>query len=222
MTYFNSDFLDFFKELEQNNSKEWFDINRKRYERSVKNPFKRFVLALVDSLQEIYPDIDLSDKYSIMRINRDIRFSKDKTPYKTHVASMINPLGKKDKSRPGLYVQANHKDVRIYSGSHNLEKDQLECIRGYIKENINEFNSLISNKDFVNTFGEILGEKNKRIPPEFRVIEKVQPLIANKEFYWYFKLNSLELLQDSLLENLISKFKKALSVNNFFKKALDN
>lgn len=221
MPHFNKDFIDFFNELEKNNSKEWFDANRKKYEESVKKPFKQFVLALVEALQEVYPDIDLSDKYSIMRINRDIRFSKDKTPYKIHMSSMINPLGKKDKSRPGFYVQANHKDVRIYSGAYALEKDQLQSVREHIKDNINEFNTLISGKDFVDTFGEVLGERNKRIPPEFREIEKVQPLIANKGFYWYFKLNSSELTKDSLVINLIEKFKKALPVNKFFQEALN-
>ncbi len=89
MIYFNQDYLDFFKELEQNNSKEWFDENRKRYEKSVKGPFKAFAKDLADEMQYLYPEVNLVENTSIIRINRDIRFSKDKTPYKIHNGVMI-------------------------------------------------------------------------------------------------------------------------------------
>ncbi|NAY93389.1 TIGR02453 family protein [Muricauda sp. JGD-17] len=220
MAYFDEDFLKFFKELAESNSKEWFDLNRKRYLKSVKEPFKSFTLELINALQSLYPKIDLSSKYSIMRINRDVRFTKDKTPYKTHMSAIVLPHGKKDKSRPGFYIQASHKDVRVYSGAHNLEKEQLFAIRNYITENIHEFNTLIKEKSFVETFGEIQGDKHKRIPPEFREAASIQPLIRNKEFYWYFKLKAEELLEDNLIDVLIDRYTNCLPVNAFFKKTL--
>ena len=124
MKYFDRDFINFFSELEKNNNKEWFDGNRKRYEKSVKEPFKLFVDGLVVQLQELYPDVDLTGKASVMRINRDIRFSADKTPYKIHMSAMILPYGRKEEMMPGMYVQANHVDVRVYSGAHDLDKDK--------------------------------------------------------------------------------------------------
>lgn len=220
MRYFDKDFSIFFEELEKNNTKEWFDKNRKRYERSVKKPFKEFVLKLVDTLQELYPNKDLSNKYSIMRINRDVRFSKDKTPYKVQMSSIILPNGKGNKTLPGFYIQANHKDIRVYSGAHMLDKKQLNAIRLYIKDNLNEFNSLIKSPDFSNTFGEIQGKKHKRIPIDFKEMEAIQPLIANKEFYWFFKLPSKELTSDSIVNQLVDKYKKSLPVNHFFERAL--
>lgn len=220
MAHFNKDFANFFKELAKNNTKEWFDENRKRYEKSIKIPFKNFVLDLVKQLQEVYPDTDLSDKYSIMRINRDIRFGVDKTPYKIHMGTMIMPNGKKDKTKPGFYMQANHKDIRVYSGAHMLEKNQLQAVRNHIKENLEEFNALINDKSFSEVFGEIQGDKNKRLPAEFREIESLQPLIANKSFYWYFKIKSDNLTKETLIEQLVSKYKKALPLNTFFEEAL--
>ncbi len=220
MQYFDNDFLEFFKELEANNNKDWFDENRKRYEKSVKKPFKEFMLRLVQALQEIYPDIDLSDKSSIMRINRDIRFSADKTPYKIHMAGMVSPHGKKEMSKPGFYVQANHNDIRVYSGVHMLEKESLQMVREHIKDNLEEFDKLISAKDFVSTYSEILGEKNKRLPKEFQEVEAKQPLIANKGFYWYFKLKPSVITKENLIEQLIDNYKKALPVNAFFEEAL--
>src|SRR5680860_402665 len=221
MKYFDKDFTNFFKELEKNNSKEWFDKNRKRYEKSVKEPFKKFVLDLIEALQKVYPNVDLSNEYSIMRINRDIRFSADKTPYKIHMGSMIMPNGKKDKTKPGFYIQANHKDVRVYSGAHMLEKEQLQAARTHIRKNLKEFDILINDKDFVQAFGEILGEKNKRLPKEFKEVEDKQPLIANKSFYWYFKLKPETLTRDGLIDALVSRHKNALPLNRFFEKALD-
>ena len=81
--YFEEDFLDFFTELAFNNEKSWFDVNRKRYEKSVKDPFKAFVVDMIAGIAEFDPSIttDLQPKDVSFRINRDIRFSKDKTPY---------------------------------------------------------------------------------------------------------------------------------------------
>ncbi len=220
MAYFDNDFSSFFEELEKNNDKEWFSENRKRYERSVKNPFKKFVVDLVQALQDLYPDTDLSDKYSIMRINRDIRFGTDKTPYKTQLGSLVMPGGKKNKTIPGFYIQVSHKDIRVYSGAQMLDKEQLLAIRTHIKENIDEFNSLITNPDFVSIFGEIQGDKHKRLPPVFKEVETLQPLIANKDFYWFFKLPVDNLTKDSIIEILVSKYKVALPLNRFFEKAL--
>ena len=220
MAHFDKDYPKFFRELSKNNNKDWFDENRKRYEKSIKVPFKGFMLDLVEHLQPLYPDADLSSNYSIMRINRDIRFSADKTPYKNHMAGMIMPSGIKDKTRPGFYVQANHEDVRVYSGAHMLDKGQLQNIRQYINDNLKEFNKLISSKSFTNTFGEVHGEKNKRIPKEFQEAAEKQPLFFNKSFYWFFKLKASEVTSDSLVKQLVTNYKKSLPLNAFFDEAM--
>ena len=220
MAYFDNDFSRFFEALEKNNSKAWFDENRKRYEKSVKKPFKDFIIALSQELQELYPGTDLSDKYSIMRINRDIRFSADKTPYKIHMAGMVMPNGKKNKTKPGFYVQANHKDIRVYSGAHMLEKEQLQAVRSHIYEHLAEFNSLISDKSFTKIFGEVQGDKNKRLTSPFKELVNEQPLIANKNFYWYFKLKPGYLTHEQLIAELVANYKKAMPLNRFFEEAL--
>jgi len=218
---FSKDYLIFFSELEKNNNKEWFDENRKRYEKEVKKPFKIFISELAKALQPLYPDRDLSNNTSVMRINRDIRFSNDKTPYKIHMGGMIMPNGVKDKTRPGFYVQANHVDVRVYSGSHGLEKDRLQALRSHIKNNLTRFNKLVNDKEFNSIFSEILGEKNKRLPPEFQEVANAQPLIANKAFYWYFKLDPKLVLQDNAIEELVSRYRVTLPLNRFIDEVLD-
>jgi uncharacterized protein (TIGR02453 family) len=102
MSFFTADYLAFFKELAANNHKEWFDANRKRYETSVKEPFKAFTQHLIDELAKKEPAFkELKASDCIFRINRDIRFSKDKTPYKTQCSAVISPNGKKSSSIHG-------------------------------------------------------------------------------------------------------------------------
>ena len=102
MAFFTRDFIDFFKELSADNKKEWFDLNRKRYETSIKRPFAEFVQEMVDRIRADDPAVDISTKDAIFRINRDIRFSNDKTPYKTYMAALVSANGKKDKGTPGF------------------------------------------------------------------------------------------------------------------------
>ena len=97
MAYFDTDYLEFFKELAGNNHKEWFDIHRKRYEQSVKIPMQVFVKDLILALKRIDKEIQIEPKDAIFRINRDIRFSKDKSPYKLQSSAIISKYGKKDK-----------------------------------------------------------------------------------------------------------------------------
>jgi len=220
MIYFDRDFLNFFQELEKNNSKTWFDDHKKVYDKSVKEPFKLFVSDLAKKMQPLYPDVDMANKASVMRINRDIRFSRDKTPYKIHASAMILPHGKKEDMKPGMYVQANHVDVRVYAGLHELDKDQLLSVRTHIDYNLEEFNRIVSDKIFEETPGGILGEKNKRVDAEFREAFEQQPLLANKQFYWYFKFPPDLLLSDRLIDELVGKYRKTLHLNNFLLEAL--
>jgi uncharacterized protein (TIGR02453 family) len=186
----------------------------------VKEPFTHLVGELISELSEIYPNMTITPKDAIFRLNRDVRFSKDKTPYKIHMAALISPGGKKDKTTPAMYLQANHLDLRVYSGSHMLEKDQLYGVRKQIASNLKEFEKLISDKKFVETFGEIHGEQNKRLDPEFQKVQEKQPLVANKGFYYFFKLPPKSMTQEGLINEIITKYKVALPLNNFLIKGL--
>ncbi|MBN4051889.1 DUF2461 domain-containing protein [Cytophagaceae bacterium AH-315-L13] len=220
MAYFEQDFLNFFKELSKNNSKEWFDTNRKRYEKSVKEPFKNFVELMIELMRADDPAITMAAKDGIFRLNRDIRFSADKTPYKIQASAIISAGGKKDKTFPGIYFQFSAEDARIYSGCHMLEKGQLQNVREHIVDNLDEFNKLITDKKFTSTFGQVLGEKNKRLPKEFQEIEAKQPLIANKGFYYFVKFKPDIILQDDLPEVFMKHYEIVKPLKLFFSKPL--
>lgn len=222
MIYFDADYITFFSGLEANNTKEWFDANKKTYENKVKKPFAAFIEELIAAYNSLGYNIPMTAKDAVMRINRDVRFSNDKSPYKMHMSAMVSPHGKKDTTKPGMYIEANHKHLRLYTGSHMLEKQDLYNVRKHIADNIDEFNKLTTNKAFKEVFGEILGEKNKVIMPEFKDAADKQPLIYNKSFYYFANFEPKTLLQDALVDKLITAFKVAAPVNAFFEEALGN
>ena len=220
MGYFTKDYIDFFKELSANNKKEWFDKNRKRYEASIKEPFKVFVEEIISRMQKDDPAVTLEAKDSIFRINRDIRFSTDKTPYKTHMSALVSAGGKKDKTIPGLFFSLGAEKVTIYSGAHMIEKDILQKIREHIARNLSDFDKLITDKKFLDTFGEILGDKNKRLPKEFQEISEKQPLIANKHFYYLSTFKPTVILDPKLPDIFMDCYFTAKPLKLFFLEAM--
>lgn len=222
MAYFTKEYLQFFKGLKKNNNREWFHANKKQYESAVKKPFYDFVEKMIDQLSALDKTIVLTPKDCIFRINRDIRFSKDKTPYKTQMSAVIAPGGRKQLSGPpGLYIQFSVEDVRIYSGMYRLEKKDLQNIREAIASQPKEFAKLIKAKKFVNKFGEIHGEKNKRLPKEFQEAAEQQALLYNKSFYYFAQFKADLVLDPKLPKILVDHYKAAQPLNAFFRAAME-
>ncbi len=217
----DKDFLQFLKELPSNNNREWFTENKKRYQESVQKPFEELVLEITQKLDVLMPGVgEQSPKDSVFRIYRDVRFSKDKSPYKNHVSALISPGGKKDKTTPGMYIEASAEGVRIYSGSHMLEKEQLKAVRDKIVRESDRFKELKTKKDFKEAFGEILGEKNKKLAPEYSAIQNDIPEIANKSFYYGARLPASEILNADFPETALRTMKIAKGMNDFLEEAL--
>jgi len=221
MKYFTDDFLNFFYLLSQNNNRDWFNQNRKMYEQEVREPFKVFVGDLVKAIQQdIDPNFELLPKNAIFRINRDIRFSADKTPYKEHVGAIITNGGKKAKEEPGHYIQLSGGSLMIGGGAYFMEKESLYKLRKYLIMNGAEFDLLLAEKDFKKKYGEIMGKRNKRLPKELMVEVENNPLILNKQFFYMAELPPKKIVSNKLLSVVMDYFKAARPVNDFLKKAM--
>ncbi len=220
MQYFSSGFITFFKELSANNHKDWFDENRKRYEKEVKEPFKTFIGDLIPEVQKHDPEIQIQPKDAIFRINRDIRFSKDKTPYKTNVSAIISPYGRKDKSNPGLYVELGPEDMRVYGGLYMLSTQQVYNVRNAIANNLELFSNLVGNEVFVKHYGEIHGQQAKRLPKEFVEASEKQPLIFNKNWYYFNKFPAKTVENNNLMKTVMDYYVAGKPLMEFFKEAL--
>lgn len=222
MSFFTKEFLDFFKELDKNNNKTWFDKNRKRYEENVKDPFKEFVDLMILRIKEKEPELNITSKDAMFRINRDVRFSKDKRPYNSHVSAFISRGGRKSAEHPGFYFQFSYDKVIIGGGAYHIEKDGLYRIRKQIAKSPSEISKLVENKKFKEKYGAILGERLKRIPPEFQDAFEKQPLIANKQFYYMTELKPGVITKTELPKILIEYYNSGYKINEYLRAALMN
>lgn len=220
MSHFTKDFTQFFKELEKNNNKEWFDENRKRYESSVKKPLYSFVDEMIGRINSVEPDIQIQAKDAVTRINRDIRFSADKTPYNTHMGAVISTAGRKDKSVPGVFLRLDAEGVHVFGGAHGINTQQIQKVRSAIAADPEHFLTLISEPDFVKKFGEIKGEKSKRMPKEFAAITENYPVIANKSFYYVGQTDKKSIIDAKLPEIVMEYWHTAKPVKDFLTQAL--
>lgn len=215
MIYFTKDFIHFFNDLENNNNKEWFHANKKRYETYVKKPMQQFMTDLIAELKKFDAEIDADPKKSIGRINRDIRFSNDKTPYNIRAMAHIYK-GSKEEPFPIIAFQLGGKEMAIMSGYYKPSKEKIKSIRDKIQSDTAAFKKIYSDKEFVSKFGKICGESLKRIPAEYKETFEQEPLVANNQFYFMKKLKPDLVLTDELLPTLIDHYKVAKPINEFF------
>jgi uncharacterized protein (TIGR02453 family) len=217
MSFFTQDFIDFFIELAPNNNKDWFDINRKRYEKSVKEPFQKFVQHIIGQIAKTDKTFkDLEPKDCIFRINRDIRFSKDKSPYKLMVSAVVAPSGKKSKAINGVYFELTPEHVRVYGGIYEIDKEDLQAVREGIANNLAQFKALYTDKKFKSVFGEIRGEKNKTLPKELKEAAEIEPLIFNKQWYFFTEFPPELILDKKLDQAILESFEAGKAMEQFF------
>ncbi len=220
MSYFTSEYLAFFEELSRKNSKAWFDANRKRYEEHVKCPFETFVDVMIDLIKAEDPEVLITAKDAVFRINKDIRFSKEKTPYKTHMAANVSKEGRRSKEWPGFYFQFGADQLAVGGGTYVVEPPTLLKIRKAIADEVPGFQKLVKAKSFTTAYGSLQGERNKVMPPEFREAVAKEPLIANKQFYYMCNLDPSVLLKNDLPKRLLNYYKAGRDINSFLKRAM--
>jgi uncharacterized protein (TIGR02453 family) len=220
MKYFGQEMLSFLENLPNNNNKEWFNAKKVIYKKEVEAPFKIFISDMITGLQPYIPELSIDVKDCIFRIYKDLRFSKDKTPYKNYVSAVISKNGRKDRTNPGAYIQLSGEDVRLYSGCFALDPKQREKIRVSIYKNMDRFNLIIRNSGFVKTFGEIQGEKYKKIPSLYFESAEIQPLLLNKSFHYFKRYQAKLLLSSELLDTLVNDFSHTVKINEFLREAL--
>ncbi len=220
MKYFTKEYLNFFKNLAANNSKGWFDVNRKTYETVVREPFKVFIGAVIQAVQKIDSEVSIEAKDAIFRINRDVRFSKDKTPYKLFNSAIISKTGRKDKSYPGMYIELNPERLAIYGGIYMPDRKQVEKVRSYMVKNAKQLEKILNNKAFAESYGTVLGNKYKRLPKEIQEQAEVQPLLYNKQWYYELSLSPKTIIKDDLLEVILKYYKIGLPLQEFLIKAV--
>jgi uncharacterized protein (TIGR02453 family) len=220
MAYFERGYIDFLQDLKKNNTQRWFDANRKRYEESVREPFKAFVEILLPKISVLDPEIRMEAKDAIFRINRDQRFHQDDAPYRIHMAAGFSKGGRKSQFA-GYFIHFGIKNLFIGGGVPFLEKESLKKIRIEIAFRAYDFKKVTQSEPFANLYGNILGENTGHIPKEFSDMYLKEPLIGNKQFY-YGAMYSVQdhLFRGDLDQFVYKHFAAGKPVNEFLKSAL--
>ncbi|MCS7073033.1 MAG: DUF2461 domain-containing protein [Bacteroidia bacterium] len=193
-------FFEFYRQLQQNNSSDWFKANQKSYEEFVKHPFLKFVEVLIEKLQEkVYPTFKIPAKDLIYRINRDIRFTKDKTPYKIFSGAHLNPKGKVTEF-PGLYLQMGADGCFFGGGCYYISPPALNQIRQEIAYQTDEWYKILEDKNFKDVFGTVHGVRTKTMPRNFK--EETCEWLKNKQFYLWKEIPEEDFLSTEIISTL--------------------
>lgn len=193
--------LDFFKKLHKNNNREWFTENKPEF-KAVEAEVKRVYNEINDRLNT-YDEID---KMKIFRVYRDVRFSKDKTPYKTHFGGSFHR--KKPELRGGYYLHiAPNNESFIATGFWEPQKDDLLRIRKEFEMDADEMRKIMKNKKFKEVWGGIVGDEVKTAPKGFNKEDKNIDLIKKKQFIFTKKFTDKEILAPDFLNRVDDAFK---------------
>jgi uncharacterized protein (TIGR02453 family) len=220
---FPKDFFDFFEALKRNNNRDWFGDNKDRYYESVVNPISEFIVAVAPALTKISRHYIADPKPhggSMFRIYRDTRFSRDKTPYKTHAGVQFRHEAGKDAHAPGFYIHLATDGLFYGGGIWNPPAPQLNRIRDYIADNARSWARIVNSKKVMDVGG-IRGDSLKRPPRGFDAQHVHIRDLQRKSFYVMTEAPSSAALGPGFLDEVVEGFRRAAPLNRFITGALD-
>lgn len=210
--------LPFLTELKNNNSRDWFEANKISYQKAK----EEFILTTTNIIAECVKFDPLimgtEASKSIFRINRDVRFSKDKSPYKTNFGASINPGGKKSMI-PGYYIHLEPNKSFLAAGCYMPETNYLSAIRQEIDYQLTEFKSILKNKKFISEFGQLSDEDAlKKIPKGYEKDNPAADYLKMKHFIVIKNLTNEEIIKDSFVKDVSKTFVAAFELNLFLRR----
>lgn len=211
--------LQFLKELAENNNREWFHENKKRYEES-----RDKVLFLTDVLINEIGEFDsavkgLNPKDCVFRIFRDVRFSKDKRPYKTNFGSFICKGGRKSMN-PGYYFHIEPGRCFVGGGIYMPPAEPLKAIRNYMAEHAEAYLDIIGESNFKKNFPDMYADKLKTAPKGFPKDHEYIELLRYKSFIFSKEINDSLVSGDKYIQTMVEAFEQLKPVNAFLYEAL--
>lgn len=196
MSKFEKDTFSFLVAIKKNNNKEWFDANKSSY-LSAKENMEGFMSAVMERLNAS----DVIEDFKVYRIYRDVRFSKDKTPYKTYLHGYLKRQGAQ--RRGGYWIGIEPGNTQIGGGFYGPEKDDLFRIRKEIEANGDEFHSIVNAPAFIKLFGGLKGEGLKTAPKGFDKEHKHVDLLRMKQFYAMRAFTDKEVLSPKFIDDVV-------------------
>ncbi len=213
--------LSFLESLKLNNNREWFQDNKAAYLRA-KDNFEETVQDLLDKLAMFDPEMKGTlAKDCLFRIYRDVRFSKNKEPYKTNFGASMGPGGRKSLVT-GYYFHLGPGESMIAGGSYMPQGAQLKAIRQEIDYNLEGFESILNDKGFKRVWGQLEGEKLKSVPRGYAKDNPAIEYLRHKSFIVTRSISDKELSSKQLTNKLAGHFEQMLPFKSFFNKVLSD
>ncbi len=212
--------INFIQELNKNNNREWFAENKDFYNKA-KEEFELIIDILISKIREFDPKIDVvSAKECTFRIYRDVRFSKDKRPYKDHFGAYIAAGGRKSKYT-GYYLHVQEDNSFVGGGLYAPAPDILKKVRTDIFKNSAPYKEIINDKNFKKYFTDFYGEKLKTAPRGFPKDFKDIELLRLKHHAVAHKVSFEQVLSPNFIQLASNIFKSMKNFNAYFNYIID-
>lgn len=206
--------LEFFEKLEKNNDRDWFNIHKKEF-KTIETKVKAVYNAVFEELKT-YDDVD---KLKIFRIYRDVRFSKNKLPYKTHFGGSFHRTKPKLRGGYYLHIQPNNESF-IATGFWEPAPVDLLRIRKEFEMDDSEMRTILQDKKFNSIWGDFVGDEVKTAPKGFNKEHKAIDLIKKKQYIFVKKFTDKEVLDENFLNNINEAFKAIRPYFNYMSDVL--
>ena len=213
--------LPFLEDLQENNNREWFQANKSRYDKA-KAEFETFINSMIPAIAKFDDSVKLiTAKECIFRIFRDVRFAKDKSPYKTNFGAFIAKGGRKNHG-PGYYFHLQPGESFLAGGVWMPSPDVMKKIRQEIYYNVDEFKSILNDKNFTKYFSGIDDwDRQKLAPREYPKDFPDIDLLKNRSFTVSHKLNEKIINSEKLFDYAIGVYQVMKPYNAFLAKAIE-
>lgn len=213
--------IDFLTQLKRNNNRPWFQKHKPRYEEYVRFPMQCLIASLAERMADIAPEIEFNPRKAIFRIHRDVRFSKNKAPYKTNIAAAFNLRGVKGQiEMPGLYVGIEPTEVFIGGGLYMPTGDQLKAIRKAMVDDPEGYLAIVGNRRFKRVFGEVQGETLQKAPLGYPKDHPMIKHLRHKQFYVGIEPDPSSCLKPRFLDTVVSVFEDTVPLVRWLTQAV--
>jgi uncharacterized protein (TIGR02453 family) len=217
---FSEEAIRFFRGLARNNNREWFQPRKPAFEEHVRQPMRQLVAAVNVALTKFAPEYVTDPNKAIYRFYRDTRFSKDKKPYKDHIAASFPRRGLVRHEGAGYYFAVSHKEVAIGGGVYMPMPETLLAIRQRIAARHGEFRELIASRGVRRLYGPMQGAQLSRVPKGFRTEDPAADLLRYKQFLFYVELPAELATSPAIYTEIVRHFREISRFVNFLNAAL--
>ena len=212
--------LKFLRALKRNNRREWFLAHKEDYEAHVRQPMLACIEHLADDFRAFAPELVASPKTSMYRIYRDIRFSENKAPYKTHVAAVFPTRGLAKHEGAGLYFHVSPDEVWVGGGMYAPQTAQIHAVREHIAANLRHLRAIVDSPGFRRTVGRLEGERLQRVPRGFARDHEAAEYLKFRQFLAGCELPAAIATSKAFYPSLIKIFRSVAPLARFLNEPL--